>query len=146
MMRNKTALKTSEVHLEYTLEELCKIKEMAQHQPDHQTTFETMKRQYDMLMEDKRQIEEQKDTLNPFEAFARYRQNQLFNEATYKFICQTKIASEAMRRTVLDSVEMSDDSGDSSTEEEINDIAMPFDTEIDVRLKDVTEEAASILT
>lgn len=110
LVRDSTALNAGEVYLEYTLDEIIKIKDMADERPNYQTTYKVMKKRYDQyvfyalagsaasegfiagrLVAIMKKIDEREKTLNPFKAFARYRENRLFIDATSKFRRRAKV-------------------------------------------------------
>ncbi|KAL4065249.1 hypothetical protein V8B97DRAFT_1946364 [Scleroderma yunnanense] len=150
LVRKKTALMASEVYLEYTLDELIKIREMAKVQPNYRTTYDNLKRQYIELLENQTKIEERKGTLNPFKTFAHYRKNRLFIEASYIVSRRAKITSEIIRRDLVltsqYSMALSDDvvavdRGDSIAEkEEIVGLAVACDRPIDDNLRGIIDE------
>jgi len=112
LVSDSTALKAGEVYLEYTLDEIIKIRELAKQHPNYRKTYEDMKRRYDeyvtffapegtfpsegfiagRLADSMAEIEDREETSNPFKAFARYRRNRLFINATFKFRRRVKVA------------------------------------------------------
>jgi len=50
LVRDSTVLNAGEVYLEYTLDEIIKIKNMADERPNYQKTYRDMKTRYDQYV------------------------------------------------------------------------------------------------
>jgi len=112
LVSDSTALKAGEVYLEYTLDEIIKVRDMVKQRPNYRMEYKDMKRRYDQyvfifalagsaasegfiagrLAATMTNIEGREKTSNPFKAVARYRRNRLFINAIGKFSLQVKVA------------------------------------------------------
>jgi len=52
LVRDRTALQAGEVYLEYTLDEIIKVRDMVNQRPNYRMEYKNMKRRYDQYVFD----------------------------------------------------------------------------------------------
>ncbi|OAX32060.1 hypothetical protein K503DRAFT_777036 [Rhizopogon vinicolor AM-OR11-026] len=96
-----SSLNEVDLVLQATMDELIKMKHMVGNSAEFKQLIDNAKLQYDLLLDDKEDLEKSGKTFNPMKMLSTYRSIRLLSEAGRALWLETRSTSEKLRRRLL---------------------------------------------